>query len=204
MSAENAITSAQNRVQAASLNVQKLTITAPFSGQVSDISVDIGQQVSPGASIARVTSGQASVQIQVTDSVADQLQLQDTVRVVYKGVDYEGVVTSVARIANASLLHVVDISVPDVDEVFGAFADVHIAIASDAWMLPVSSVEILSEQSGRVAIWGPEGVVWIPVQLGRIQSTSVEVLAGLTSDMNMILTDMENFDPNIMIPTLAN
>lgn len=73
-SAQNAITSAQNRVNSANRNVGLLSVRAPFSGTISDISVDIGQQISTGTTIARITSQVASMKVGVSDDVAVQIR----------------------------------------------------------------------------------------------------------------------------------
>ena len=63
-------------------------------------------------------------------------------------------------------------------------------------ILPIATVEILSEQSGRISTWNEESLIWLPVELGKIWGNSIEILTEIPKDTDLILTNLQNFDPN--------
>ena len=94
-----------------------------------------------------------------------------------------------------------DISVSDVVGDLGGFARVVLTMESDVFVMPTQYVEILSEQSGRIATWQEEQLVWVPVELGVIRGDFIEILTPIAEDMQIVFTNLSNFDPNAQFLT---
>ena len=124
-------------------------------------------------------------------------------QVIYRESTYIGEIVSVSTIANNSLSYEVEIHLTDITDSFGDFATVLFRVQPEVIILPITAIEILSEQSGRIPTWRDKTLIWLPVELGKIWGNSIEILTEVPVDTDIILTNLQNFDPNSSTLTLA-
>ena len=67
---QNAISSAQIRLRDTQIEAGKLSIESPIKGVIGTIDVDVGQEISPGTVVAKVSSQSTQFALSVTQSVA--------------------------------------------------------------------------------------------------------------------------------------
>lgn len=138
------ISAAQIRLRGAQSNVNRLLITAPVSGVVGKIQVDIGEEISNGRPIIDIASEDAECDITVDSAMLEQLQAGMEVQVDYRGKTLPGKIISISPLADKGLNFSVKIGVNASIDVFGDFATIRIPLTAIFPTLPLTAVNILA------------------------------------------------------------
>lgn len=186
-----------NRTQAASLR-----IVSGNAGVVQQVSVEAGQQVSPGTNLARVadqTTLKAQLQIPETQARDVQLGQRASVDTRTSGV-IEGVVQRIDPAVQAGTVTVdvrltgglpqgarPDLSVDGTIELERLENALHVARPAFGGGAQSQISMFRIEEAGRVA-------VRVPVKLGRSSVNTVEILEGLREGDEVILSDTSQWD----------
>ncbi|MGO9640439.1 MAG: efflux RND transporter periplasmic adaptor subunit [Candidatus Acidiferrales bacterium] len=195
-------------VASAQANVKRLEdlqsfqkIYAPFDGVIIARNVDIGDLIDAGASggaakelfhIASTRRLRVYVSVPQSDSPGAKPGLKaDLVLPEFPGRRFPGTLVSTAQAidpASRTLLAEISVDNPTGELLPGAYAEVHLKVASagPAFTVPVSALLFRSEGLRVVSVENGNRAVLVPIIIGRDFGNEVEVVSGLTDNMQII------------------
>jgi RND family efflux transporter MFP subunit len=100
------------------------------------------------------------------------------------------------EVASRTLLTEIDVDNPKGELLPGSYAEVHLKLPTEAstFKLPVNAI-MFGTDGVRAAIVGADGVVKLqPITLGRDYGNSLEVVAGLTGDEQIVLNPPDSLE----------
>ena len=196
-SQQSAVSSAQSALQKAQLIYDSITIRSPLAGMVAEISVNVGDLISPSTALMTVVNADPMwLLAQVNENDMVQLKLGQTATVTpagYPDLFIKGKVTQIdlhAQVqANVSVF-TATIEVPNKDGklLWGMNADAEIAVLSlnSVLTLPVAAIKTSNGASTVTIIDGGQMVSW-DVQTGATDGTKTQILAGLDEGSEVVI-----------------
>lgn len=202
---QNSISSAQVAYNDASRNAAKLSITAPLDGQVADLLVDLGQEVSIGTPLVSfIGVAQNEVNITVNKEQRTMLAVWDPLTVVYGGDVYTGTIASIGGVADSTLSYPVTITIPDTVSVVGGTVQVKLPFVTDQPLVPLDIIRPRGRDRAMMSFWDGEQVVMQEIQTGNMWGDMIEVmLDDMPDGYDVIMTDMSRYDPAIHTITIS-
>jgi len=199
---EARVRSAEANVENLETQLDKIILEAPISGVVAGIPVRVGELVNNGEIVISIVNP-GSLQVKAYVNSKDlRLILQGAkARIEETG---EGVVTRVAPSIDPETKKVeVLIAVVAQNQqslVIGEFANVKILIdeqlrGSDQFFLPLQAIKVGPENSFVYTVSEEGRIEQHVVILGRVIGSSVEVIDGLTADMEIVFS-VRGLDPD--------
>jgi RND family efflux transporter MFP subunit len=200
-------------VTSARANVRRLEqlhafakITAPFDGVVTARNVDVGALIDSGSNAKELFHVAAVHRLRVFINVPEiysraarvgmkaELTLSE-----FPGRPFTGTLARTAQsidVASRTLLTEVDVDNSAGELLPGSYAEVHLKLPTGAstFRLPINAV-IFRTEGVRVAVVSPDGRVTLqPVTLGRDYGNSVEVVAGLAGNEQVIVNAPDSIE----------
>ncbi|MBS9783779.1 HlyD family efflux transporter periplasmic adaptor subunit [Candidatus Gracilibacteria bacterium] len=194
------IDSARIALQQAQYNAAKLRISAPMSGIITKILVEKGQSISTGTPIAEFASNTPEVQVEIAPSLASMVNVGEEMKVEIDGETLSGTITARSLVAGKNLLSSLRISLPNNTDFIGKTAKISfpkklIDTSKNHILLPLTVVQIISENEGEITTLTPENTLKKQkVMLGKILGKNIEVIINLPQNTKVVLTDTKNFD----------
>jgi multidrug efflux pump subunit AcrA (membrane-fusion protein) len=195
-SIQNQLRSAQVALSELNFNAAKFNVSSPIRGVVSDILVDVWQDVNPWTPIARVVSNQQELEITLTESEKKFIKKGQKVMVSNQNQSTFGTVTSVSTTADRNGNFVVKISIDDAMFDVGVFVDVKIELQAGNSVVPVNAVTIVDINRGQIALWDGSKLINKTVWLGSIFGEMIEITDALEPGLMLVTSDITNYDPN--------
>lgn len=166
-------------------------VLAPSSGRVLTADIPAGSAVTPGMSIASVTSGPLIVRLDVPESLAGKVHAGSSVMVsgLGDGADLTGAVSKVYPAIEAGQIRV-DVSVPGIDgTLIGRRVTARIAVG-ERQALVVPSIYVTTRYGiDYVTVLAADGQSsTVPVQTRPADSGKVEILSGVGAGDTLIGT----------------
>ena len=194
---EASVKKSRANVAAARARLTKTVVRAPFSGEITDVVVDVGDRVSPGSAVARlIDRSRLEIVTSVSSDNARRIDAGDTVTVAGA---YRGQVSAVApAVSNESGQVEIRIVIDEASAglVVGEFVDVTINTgdtAGGAPSVPLSAVRTTG--AGAQVFTIENGVARAhDVTTDRIEDTRIEIEGGL-SGISEIITDVRDIRP---------
>lgn len=174
------------------MQVENSDITAPISGVVESVDMNVHDLVSQQNLICVISGeGSKAVSFSVTERVADGLSEGNQIRIEKNGSDYEGTVTEVSTMVDAATgLFKVKASVADGDALAtGTSVKLYVISekADNIMMLPIDT--IYYEDGDAFVYTYDRGIVHkIPVTTGINDAENIEITSGLTMEDQVITT----------------
>lgn len=187
---------AQLQYQAAKLaydtQVEYSTVTAPISGTLESVNMDVHTTVSQSTVLCVITGeGMRKVTFSVPERIKKNLGLGDTIRLEKQGTEYQAVITKMANmISQQTGLFEVEATVED-GKALATGSTVKLYVISDhvegAVTVPVDSVYY---DGGDAYIYTCEGstVHKVPVETGIFDEEKIQILSGITLEDSIIVT----------------
>jgi HlyD family secretion protein len=178
----------------------ELKVRAGFSGMLQLVQVEVGQQVGPGANLARVANpGRLKAELKIAETQAKDIQLGQVASIDTRNGVVEGrVIRLDPSVQNGT--RTVDVSLPDVlpkGAVPDLSVDGTIELERLNDVLFVGRPAFGQEQS-TVGLFKVDpdgsGASRIQVKLGRSSVNNIEVLSGLKVGETVVLSDMSAWD----------
>jgi len=197
-------------VQSAEANVRRLEeltsfqkIYAPFDGVITARNVDVGALIDAGSAggparelfhLAATRRLRVYVNVPQPYSQAMKQGLTAELRLSeYPGRSFAGVLINTASsidTATRTLLSQFEVANPSGELLSGAFAELHLNLASQnaTFFLPVNTLLFRSEGLRVVAVGPDSKAILVPIKMGRDYGNEVEVIDGLKGD-EQVITD---------------
>jgi HlyD family secretion protein len=183
--------------------VQELRVTAGMNGVLEELDVDLGQEVQPGATLAKaVDPTRLWAELQIPETEARDLLLGQTASVD----THNGIVPGrVIRIAPAPVNGTVAVDV-SLDGALPKGARPQLSVEGTILIEKLTNVlyvgrPVHAESESTIGLFkltdDGKQAVRVPVKIGRVSVNTVEILAGLQEGDQVILSDMsaeDNFD----------
>lgn len=179
------------------------TLTAPFSGIVTQKLADAGSMASPGMPIVTIEqSGTYQVAAAVAETDIKQIKLGEAVTVTIKSINktFKGIISQVNESSQfTGGQYMIKISIPENDKkglYAGMYANVSIASlkkteaanTSDAVLVPVSAIINKDQLTGLYTISTNNTALLRWVRLGKTYGDKVEVISGLANTEPYIIS----------------
>ena len=177
--------------------VESLAVRAGISGVLESLAVEVGQRVSAGASLARVSDpSELKAVLRVAQSLAPDLQLGQSVSIDTRTALVSG---SIARISPAVDAGAVEVDVTLAGELprgarprLSVTGTVLLERIEDALSVPRPAAAEVGAQLGLFKlVEARSAAVRTQVQLGRVSVNSAEILGGLAEGDEVVLGDMQ-------------
>ncbi len=195
---ENTLAQAQIALREAQFNVQKLYIQSPIVGTISDVFVDIWQEVTIGTPIARIVSEWKWVKIGLSEKEVQWIEVGWSVTLVSETSTWVWVVTAVGKVADKNGNFPVEIYVETWDFLVWSFVDVSISANRDSFMVPINAVSIVDNNIWQVIVWDGQSVSAKRVTLGLVLWKYIEIKDQRNAQEQIVLTDIRNYDKEKM------
>jgi HlyD family secretion protein len=174
------LAAAQARLMAAQAAMDSMSLTAPFTGTITEVDLKPGDQVSPGNMAIRLDRlDQLLVDVPISEVDINSIEVGQPVKLSFDAIldkEYQGVVSQVAPVGNLNQGVVefnvtVELTDADQDVMPGMTAAVYIVVKqlTDVLLVPNSAVRVVDGQR----------VVYI---LQDNQLEEIEVILGASSD----------------------
>lgn len=191
---KNQLASAQVALNELNFNAAKFNVASPIRGVVSDVLVDIWQEVTPWTPLARVVSNTQQVEINMTESELQYLSVWQDVVVSNEYQTGSAVIDTVARVADKDGTFKVIISIIGDGFSVWSFVDVQIPLYEWDIMIPINAVNIVDFNRGQIYLWDGNIIVNKSVWLGQIFGDMVAITDTIEPWMFLITSDVENYD----------
>lgn len=179
------------------------TLTAPFSGTVTQKLMDAGSMANPGMPLLTIEqSGSYQVSASVPESEISLIEENAPVTVNIDAI-HKSIKGTIAQIAQSSQSsggqYMIKVHIPDNEKqglFAGMYANVAIPVrqatdttnAGNRVMVPVSAIEYKDQLTGLYTIGSNQTALLRWVRLGRTQGNQVEVLSGLAANEKFIIS----------------
>lgn len=190
--AENARLSYEAAKNQYDLQVEYTTITAPISGVVESRNVEVHDNVNTSTVLCAISSsGQYQVTFGISDTTLDNLKVGDTITADKNGQKYEGTVTEIGSMVDASTgLYDAKAEIPQMGSLTTG-SRVKLTMVRDqalgAMTVPVDCVNYDDGQPF-VYVYDNGTARRVDIETGIYDSENMEVLSGLTADSQVIVT----------------
>lgn len=176
------------------------TLTAPFSGTVTQKSADAGSMANPGMPIVTIEqSGSYQISAAVPETQINQIKQGQAVTVNIKSVNktFTGKVMQLNQSSQfTGGQYIIKVSIPDKEKnglYAGMYANLSIAssnkeISEDAVLVPVSSIINKDQLTGLYTISASNTALLRWVRLGKTFGDKAEVLSGLGNNEQFIVS----------------
>ena len=193
--AQDAATSARLAYETAKtqydLQMEYTTVTAPIGGVIESRGIELHDHVSPSAPICVISGGdQLQVNFGVTEKVMKNMNVGDALTVEKNGSTYEGNLTEIGAMVNASGLYDAKAAVSQGASLTNG-AKVKLTVVMDraegAMTVPVDAVNY---DNGNAFVYCYEDgtAKKTTVEAGIYDSQNMEIISGLEADSQVIVT----------------
>lgn len=190
--------------------VSKTRITAPISGEINEIYVEVGSYLNAGTQLYDIVNvDRLKLNVKVSESEVLLIRKGDKVNVkadVNATQTYPGTVTAIAAQADASLKYDVEIEVKNPDHnslragMYGTAA-FEIAEQRDALLLPREAI-VGSLQDPAVYVVENNIARFKKVKTGTVTQQQVEIVDGLTAGQQVVQSGQINLQDGIKVNVL--
>lgn len=110
-----------------------------------------------------------------------------------------GIVSEMGTVADKTANYQIKITIDPVANVdIGMFADVHIPLQKGNTIVPINAVNIVDNNRGQIYLWNGTSLEVKTVVLGNIYGNGIEVIDELPQEMELVVSDLSNYDPESM------
>lgn len=191
------ITDAEIWYKQALKQYNKLTITAPISWTVSDILVDVWQEINVWLKLLNITNNsQAEVEISLNDTDLNYVKNWANAEVFIGEKIVKWYVSSISKTANSSLGYSATVSLDENVELVWNIVKVNIPVELNNIIVPVRLIETLGGWKAQIKTLSGSNLENQIVNLWKIWGNNIEILPGYDENINLIISEMKNYDPN--------
>jgi len=201
-SLQNAINEAQISYTSAQKEYNKLTITSPINGSVSDVFIDAGQEVFSWNQLFKIVSDSTpEVEISFSNNEKTLINPSQKVFLSVNGKTMIGSIYAISEVADANLNYKASIVFSGTENIIWNLVEIQIPIQTDKMLVPINIVTTKGED-----LWTIKTMSWssfsdVRVRLWEVFDEQIEVIscAKNCEDLKIIMSDVSNFDENKFI-----
>jgi hypothetical protein len=173
----------------------KLIISAPISWIISDINIDVGQEINAGSAIVSIVNNSDNlVEIWFTKEELAFVNNNDKAYVNYGWEVFEWYVYSISQSADANLKYKWKIKIKDKVNLLWSVVWVTIPVNVPNKLIPVNIVKIWSNDKWLVNTLSGSIIIQKEVKLWNIYNEKIELLDITDEDFTVILNYVDNYD----------
>jgi hypothetical protein len=173
----------------------KLIISAPISWIISDINVDVGQEINSGSPMFSIVNNSDNlVEIWFTKEELAFVNNNDKAYVNYGWEVFEWYVYSISQSADANLKYKWKIKIKDKVNLLWSVVWVTIPVSVPNILIPVNIVKIWSNNNWLLNILSGSIITQKDVKLWNIYNDKIELLDLSEDDFTIILNYVDNYD----------
>jgi len=173
----------------------KLNIVAPISWIISNISVDIGQEINMGSPVVSIVNNSDNlVEIWFTKQELNFVSINDKAYINYAWDIFEWYIYSISQTADANLKYKWKVKIKDKVNLLGSIVSVTIPVKVPNKLIPVNVVKIWSNNRGSINTlsWGL--ILIKDINLGTIYNDQIEIVEENLENYTVILNYVDNYD----------
>ena len=194
-SLDNSIASAKNSLNKAEAEYAKLTIISPISWIVSSINTDNNTDISNGTNLFTIVSNDnTQIEVSLNASEIEKISVWDKAELTYLWNDILWKVYSKSIVADSNLEYKLLITLDKKINLIGWSTTVKIYSNSEKVLLPLEIIEITWDNLWFINILKDWNSSKLDVELWKINWKNVEVLSWLTEEIDVIITDLWNYN----------
>ncbi len=196
--AQNNVDQAQISYNEASDYLDKFEVRSTIDGTVEDILVDVGQEVAPGQTLVTV-NGTDLQEIEISLSQEELAFVDEWQEVtIHNGAkNIVWAITSISSSAGKNFTYEALVEPAESAKLLGDLVTVEIEVTTTRPLIPLNVVTILNNNEGLINIWNGKEIRPLRVTLGKIRWTSVEIKTNIDEDINIIVSDIKNYNPSL-------
>ncbi|PRY11289.1 RND family efflux transporter MFP subunit [Pontibacter ummariensis] len=205
-----AVKSTQAQLVAARQRLNKASITAPISGEINEIYIEVGSFLGPGTKLYDIVNVD-KLKLKVKASESEVLLIEKGDKVTVKadagaGQEYEGTVTAIAAQADPTLKFDVEVEVKNAANnnlragMYGT-ALFEVADTRDALLLPREAI-VGSIQNPTVYVVKDGKAYLRNVKVGTVTQNKVEILAGVEPGEQIVQSGQINLREGMKVSVL--
>lgn len=205
-----AVKSTQAQLVAARQRLNKTRITAPISGEINEIYIEVGAFLNPGARLYDIVNVD-KLKLKVKVSESEVLLIEKGAKVKVRadagaGQEYEGTVTAIAAQADPTLKFDVEVEVQNAANNnlrAGMYGTAFFAVADqrDALLLPRQAI-VGSIQDPSVYVVQDQKAYLRKVKVGTVTQDQVEILEGVQPGEKIVQSGQINLREGIKVTAL--
>lgn len=196
-SLDNIIESASNNVQKSSAEYAKLTLYAPISWVVGNISASVGEQIWSNSVLMNIVwNNNTQIEVALSSNEIKQVALGEKVTIEYQGNIISGIVYSKSSVANKNLEYKVIIHLSEKIDLLWWATVVYFLKQTDIVQLPLSIITIEQDNKGILYHYADNTAQILELELGKINDTNIEIISEIPSDILIITTNLKKFNPS--------
>lgn len=196
-SLQNAIDSANISYKEAQREVWKLNIVSPIDWIINEIFIDESEEVTIWTPLFSIVSdNDQQIEIWVSADEVSNYIVWEKVKILYQNEQYTWTILSLSSIADENLKYNVLIWLDSPVNLIWDIVTVYKEVNISNIMLPMNSVSPVSRDSGNIYVYNnkTKDLERINVELWKIIWDKVEILSTLSWWIDIVLTDVSNFD----------
>jgi biotin carboxyl carrier protein len=197
-SLQNSLRQAQLALDEANFNAGKLTVRAPIAGEISDVLVDIGQEINVGTPLVTMVSAGKEVDVSLAQAELEGLFVWGRVTVEDDYGKWEGTIVSIGSVAEKSGNFPVKIRVTRWEFAIGSFVQVLLWAQRSGLLVPINAVTVVDNGVGQIVLWDGTTLETMLVTLWETFGSLVEVKDTLPSYKKLVISDTQNYDAQTM------
>jgi len=205
-SLDNSISSARNNLKKAQVEFNKLRVYSPISWIIQSIEVDKWQNISAGTQIISLISNDITkIDVSVSKQEIETINTWDIVKIEYGTKTYEWKVFTISRIADKALNYNVQITLNENIWLIWWSAKVFFQKEVSNLNLPLNVIDIVWDDIWTInTLWEENILEVIKVTLWKISGNNIEITSTLPDNIQIITTDMSNYNPSIQKLNITN
>ena len=203
-SLSNAIREAEISYNAAVKEFNKLSITSPINGTVSEVFLDAGQEVWPGVQLFNILSDNTpEVEIAFSMKEKDMIQEGQEVYIDIGSERITGKIYSLSEVADANLNYKSTIIFASGTNLIGNIVTVKVPVKTEKMLLPVNIITTKWNGIGMLQTLSGSTFSEVRVRLWEVFGEYVEVVscAQDCETLKIVTNDISNFDENKFVIT---
>ena len=197
-SLQNSLKNAQIWLAENQFNQSKLRIASPITAIISDVLVDVGQDITPGTPLVSLASTSQEIEIKLIDKERDSIQVWQSVTIVNERQQTQWRISSLSRVWDKNWSFKAIVLFNDQDFSIGTFVDVRIPLSQWWVIIPLNAVKIVDINRGQIYLRDGTKIIPKTVTLWQLFGDRIEIVDILPLTYQLITSDVSNYDPSKM------
>lgn len=192
---DTSIVDAQINYKQALDNFNKLGIRSPINWNIWKIFINIGQEVwnwTPLFNISNTTDNEVIVSFSKNE--LNDIKVWTPAYITFNNTVFTGSIYSISNIADSNLNYVSRISFNQWTDIIWDVVKVSIPFNSDKVVLPINIMKVDSNWMWIINVFNSWAIEKQSFKIGNIYSDKVEILDEINPNLNIIVSDIDNFD----------